>query len=133
MLLKDFDKWNEKKKETHREEKAVIFYEREVWWCSLGVNVGVEIDGKHELFLRPVAIIQKFNKDMALVMPMTDRAKNNKYYFSISGEDGKSYNVCLSHIRSISSKRLLRKIGVISLKDFEMVLEKVTKMIKREL
>jgi len=131
--LKDFDGWNKKKKETHIEDRFVIFYEREVWWCIMGINVGVEIDGKHELFLRPVVIVQKFNKNMALVTPTTDQAKNNKYYFPVSGEDGKNYNVCLSHIRSISSKRLLRKIGVISTKDYETLLEKIVEMIKKEL
>ncbi len=128
-MMKDFDVWNEKKKETHHEEKIVVFHKREVWWCIMGVNVGVEIDGKHELFLRPVVIVQKFNKDMAVVVPTTDQPKSNKYYLSVSGDDDKTYNACLSHIRSISSKRLLRKIGVISSKDYEILLERITKML----
>jgi len=49
--------------------ELILFYEREVWWCITGVNVGVEIAGKHELFLRPVVVIRKFNKHMALIVP----------------------------------------------------------------
>ena len=49
---KNFDKWNELKKKLHISEKAKDFYfrEREIWWCSLGVNIGFEQDGKNDLF-----------------------------------------------------------------------------------
>ncbi len=52
-MHKDFESWSIKKKETHQTKDNKIFYEREVWWCIFGINVGVEIDGKHEFFLRP--------------------------------------------------------------------------------
>ena len=108
-MIKDFNKWNEKKKETDQTDDIVLFYEREVWWCIVGTNIGVEIDGKHELFLRPVVIARKFNKYMALIVPTTTQDKKNKYYLNVLGEDGKNYNTCLSQLRSISSKRLFRK------------------------
>ena len=129
-MKKDFDSWNTQKKQTDKEEKRVIFYEREVWWCIVGTNVGVEIDGKHELFLRPVVVIRKFNKDMLLIAPTTAQDKNNKYYLVVSGEDGKTYNSCLSQIRTISSKRLFRKIGTIKESDYSVLLDKVSDMVK---
>ena len=129
-MEKDFDSWNTQKKQTDKKDKKVIFYEREVWWCIVGTNVGVEIDGKHELFLRPVVVIRKFNKDMLLIAPTTAQDKNNKYYLLVSGEDGKSYNSCLSQIRTISSKRLFRKIGTIKESDYAKLLNKVSDMVK---
>ncbi|MFA5888713.1 MAG: type II toxin-antitoxin system PemK/MazF family toxin [Candidatus Paceibacterota bacterium] len=129
-MEKDFNSWNEEKKQTDKKEEPIIFYEREVWWCITGVNVGVEIDGKHELFLRPAVVIRKFNKNMALVVPTTNQDKNNKYYFLVSGEDEKSYNTCLSQIRSISSKRLFRKIGTVNEKDYNLLSDKVSNMVK---
>ena len=63
-MQKDFDNWNIKKKETDKDDKIRVFYQREVWWCIVGTNVGVKIDGKHELFLRPVVITRKFNKEI---------------------------------------------------------------------
>ena len=128
-MEKDFDNWNINKKRVHKEEKKVMFYEREVWWCA-GINIGVEIDGKHELFSRPAIIVRKFNKEMSLIVPTTAQNKNNKYYFSVSGDDGKTYNACLSQIRVISSKRLLRKIGTINRVDYEGLLDKITQMVK---
>ena len=101
-----------------------------MWWGVAGINIGVEIDGKHELFSRPVVVVRKFNKDMLLVVPTTAQEKSNKYYLLVSGDDNKTYNVCLSQIRTISSKRLLRKIGTISEPDYGVLLEKIAKMVK---
>ena len=47
-MFKDFDGWNEKKKVTNVKDFELFFKQAEVWWCVCGVNVGVEIDGKHE-------------------------------------------------------------------------------------
>ena len=130
-MLKDFDKWNERKKKTHTETTWLAFYEREVWWMYTGVNIGVEIDGKHELFSRPVIVVRKFNKDMALIVPTTAQdKKGNKYYLAIAGDDNKHYTVCLSQIRAISSKRLFRKIGTIDNASYYSLLEKLSDMIK---
>lgn len=129
-MEKDFDKWNIKKKETHKIENGKVFYEREVWWCIIGTNIGAEIDGKHELFLRPAIVVRKFNKDMAIVVPTTAQSKSNKYYFLASGVDGKTYNICLSQIKNISAKRLFRKIGTIREKDYLILLDKLSNMIK---
>lgn len=132
--MKNFDQWNEKKKQAHEEVNKLSFYEREVWWIYAGVNIGVEIDGKHELFLRPVVIARKFNKDMALIVPTTAQdKKGNKYYFIVVGDDGKQYTVCLSQVRAISSKRLFRKVGTINKESYSALLERLSGMIKGEL
>ena len=44
-MKKDFDSWNEKKKILNNNDVS-FYHEREVWWCSLGVNVGYEQNGK---------------------------------------------------------------------------------------
>lgn len=128
---KDFDGWNNRKKKTHSENVWRAFYEREVWWMYAGVNIGVEIDGKHELFSRPVIVVRKFNKDMAIVVPTTAQVKTkNKYYFIVVSEDGKEFMTCLSQVRAISSKRLFRKIGAIDKSSYEKLVEKLSEMIK---
>jgi len=44
-MKKDFDGWNEEKKQTEM-EGARLYTVREIWWCQLGVNVGSEQSGK---------------------------------------------------------------------------------------
>ena len=39
-MQKDFDGWNDVKKKTHIENSRPFFREREVWWASLGLNMG---------------------------------------------------------------------------------------------
>src|SRR5262249_38516740 len=103
-MQKDFDTWNERKKKLHNEKKNVFFHEREIWWCSLGLNIGYEQDGANELFERPVLVVKKFNRDVLWVLPLTRTDKKNCYYFPISvGEE--SSVVILSQLRLISSKR----------------------------
>lgn len=57
-MEKNFDKWNGEKKRVNIRDENTLFHEREVWWCSLGVNIGFEQDGKNDIFERPVLIIR---------------------------------------------------------------------------
>ena len=128
--IKNFDAWNEIKKDTDAVSRQVFAHEREVWWCSLGVNIGAEIDGKHDGFERPVVIMRVYNKDTMLVLPTTSRAKSDKFHASlkIQSKDkktkeatSKTVYVKLTQARVISNKRLIRKVSVISKEDFSNI------------
>ena len=124
MQEKDFERWSEQKKKIHSHEKGVFFHEREIWWCSLGVNVGFEQDGTNELFERPVLIIKKFNRDVLWVLPLTRSDKKNHYYVSISvGEENSA--VILSQLRLISSKRLQRYMHKLPQGQFKQIVRMV--------
>lgn len=129
-MIKPFDEWNISKKETDKSNRQVIFYEREIWWCVLGINIGVEIDGKHELFLRPVVILRKFNKDSALIIPTGGKSKTGKYYLDVFTKEGKVFNARLSQIRYLSSKRLIRKMGTINKVSYDSLVSCTVGIIK---
>ena len=59
-MEKDFDKWNSEKKLVDKKtvNRDLFFYAREIWWCSAGLNIGVEADGKNENYERPFLIIK---------------------------------------------------------------------------
>ncbi|KKR45587.1 MAG: hypothetical protein A3G47_03360 [Candidatus Zambryskibacteria bacterium RIFCSPLOWO2_12_FULL_39_45] len=130
---KDFDKWNTEKKTVDAKvvNRELFFYAREIWWCSAGLNIGVEVNGKHENFERPMLIVKKFNADMVWALPLTTQGQNNKYYYKLDHEDMKSW-VILSQIKTISTKRFLRKVGSISLSDFKEVILRLQKFLKIE-
>ncbi len=130
MYKKDFDKWNSEKKLINENHRKVFGYPREVWWCSLGVNVGSEIDGKNENFERPVIILRVYNKETMLVLPTTGKVQDNKFHLPIeietyNPETKNTYNktvyVKLTQARVISNKRLLRKVDVINENEFEKI------------
>jgi mRNA interferase MazF len=121
-MKKDFEVWNKKKKIIHERENVPFFHEREIWWCSLGLNVGYEQDGG-EKFERPVLVIKKFNRDVFWALPLTTSDKRNQYYFPIGGQEGSA--VILSQLRLVSSKRLERLMYKLPKNQFKKILAQV--------
>jgi len=132
-MEKDFDRWNEKKKAVHGREihRDFFYHEREVWWCAIGANVGVETDGKHNHFERPVLVVRKFNKEMFWGVPLTSHERFGEYFETVAHEAGISWAM-LSQFKTLSSKRLMRKIGMISEKDLKKIQDKIQNLIKIE-
>lgn len=120
--MKDFEKWNELKQtiENSSLKDNVYYYEREIWWCHIGENIGIESCGKGNKFSRPVLIIKKYNKHHSLAIPTTTKEKVGKFYFPIFINGNKSY-LMLSQIKAIDSKRLENKIGTIEVEDFNKI------------
>ena len=123
QYVKDFDKWNIKKKFVNDKDsqRNLFIHEREVWWCAVGVNIGVEIDGKNADFERPVLVVKKFNGLMFWGIPLTSKARENPYIVKIEHQSGTSYAI-LSQMRLFSSKRIFRKVGVISESSFNEIM-----------
>lgn len=119
-MKKDFQKWHREKSYIHHEKVRPFFHLREVWFCSLGANVGYEQDGGGNKYLRPVLIIRKFNNEVLWVLPFTRHSKSGKYYFKIRIIGSKFLStLILSQIRLIDAKRLRYKIGYVSKQDFK--------------
>ena len=132
-MTKDFERWNQLKKKVHASEidRDFFFHKREVWWCAIGANIGVETDGKHQSFERPVIIIHKFNKEMFWGVPFTSNKRVGEYYMEITHEQGTSWAI-LSQLRTWSSKRLLRRIGKIPENDFAAIIHRIRDFIEIE-
>jgi mRNA interferase MazF len=128
--MNDFDRWSEKKQQIHQEDRFFYYREREVWWCSIGMNIGVEVIGKNQNFERPVLILCRFNKDMFWGIPLTSKKKVGSIYSELTHERGKSWAI-LSQMRLFSTKRLLRKIGRVSKLDFEKTQNQFISTIKK--
>ena len=125
---KDFQSWHFKKKNIHENKKIPYFYEREIWWCSIGLNIGFEQDGKNINFERPAIILKKFNRYILWMIPLTSKQKTGKYYYSFNFKNISNVAI-LSQLRLISSQRLLRKIGMLPEKDFLKIKDIVKKFL----
>ncbi len=127
VYKKDFDGWIEKKKEHHyRKTLPPMFKERDIWWVSVGVNVGFEEDGKNSNFVRPVLVLKKFNRELFLGVPLSTKLKDNKYYVPISVKR-ETVSAMTSQIRVFSSKRIWNKLAELDEKDFRKVAEEVSR------
>ena len=121
---KDFDSWNKKKKIIDQKEisERVFFNEREVWWGSLGLNIGYEQDGKNDDFERPLLIVKKFNRFIVWVVPLTTIAKDNRFHHRLKSSGS---FVILSQIRLMSTKRFLRLVETINENEFKEIINKI--------
>ncbi|MDO8430417.1 MAG: type II toxin-antitoxin system PemK/MazF family toxin [Candidatus Taylorbacteria bacterium] len=131
--MKNFDKWNKVKKEIDEKvvPDSVFFHERDIWWCMLGVNIGIEANGKNELFERPVLLIKVFNKDMIWCLPITSTLKDSPFYHRIFFNE-EERSIMTTQIRTISSKRLLRKVETLGEGDFNEILYSLISFLKSE-
>ena len=112
-MQQEFLEWHEKKSNIHSKKYRVYFKERDIWWCSIGQNVGYEQNGKGKNFARPVIVLRKLSNEVFWGLPLTTQMKFGKYYTQLASSDDKVRTVTLSQLRLIDSKRLLDKIGII--------------------
>lgn len=125
LMEKDFDAWNSKKKRLNAQASAPFYHQREIWWCSLGVNVGFEQDGTGTNFDRPVLVIRGFNAHVFFGVALTGRQKHGRYYVPIGKVEEREASVILSQARLIDTKRLIRKAGMLDQDVFDKVCEEL--------
>jgi mRNA interferase MazF len=125
-----YEQWNNVKKSLARSNhKPPYFKEGEIWWLSIGYNLGHEIYGKGPRFVRPVLIIKKFNRYTFIGVPLSTKIKDNKYYIDILFNN-KHLSALISQIRVFSSKRINNKQGKLCKEDYQKVLSNVRELFK---
>ena len=118
--MKNFDIWNEQKKKID-ESNPKFYKERDIWWCKIGLNVGLEQDGSGEQFQRPILVLKGLSRDTFLAIPITSSENKNKNRISIGMIDDKNSFVIISQIRTLDTKRLTTKITRMNKDLFETI------------
>ena len=128
--MKQYEKWSEIKKETEIRNSIFTFKVREIYWVRIGQNIGYEVYGKGEEFLRPVLVFRKFSKESFLGIPLTSIVKDDRFHFNFTpmNKTKQSYAM-LSQIKLFSSKRIHDKMGKTSIEDFEKLKIKLKDLI----
>ena len=119
-LMNEFEKWSDEKTKINNKNGSFAFRAGEIWWCCLGKNVGVEINGKGLRFSMPVLVLKKNDKNSAIVIPLTSTLVSRSWSQGITIRGRKS---CLlfSQVRCISSKRLCKKMTELSDGEFARI------------
>ncbi len=100
--------------------RAPFVSEGDIWWASIGENVGSEIGGKSELLSRPVIIYKKLAHGFYFVIPTSTKEKNGSWYTTFTHKE-KVTVACLHQARSIDYRRLSTKLGTLSSEDLDTV------------
>lgn len=126
---KDFDSWNNQKKEIHNFGDNKLYNARDLWWCNLGINIGFEQDGTGKNRERPVLILKGLSKNTCLVVPLTKSLKQHNMRIFVGKVNEKKSSVIISQIRIVDTKRLINKIGKIKESKFEEIRKAVKDLI----
>lgn len=116
-MEKDFGGWHYLKTNLQGRENGPYFSEREIWLCSVGLNLGHEEDGKGDRFLRPVIIFKKFTSDLFWGIPLTSSGRKGPFHYQF-GFKGRTSTAVLSQVRALDRRRLLRRSGIMPEKEF---------------
>lgn len=111
--IKDFAGWNRLKQRLDAKTKPPFFNEGQVWWCSLGVNVGFEIYGKSCVYTRPVLILKKYSRQTFFGLPLSSKRKDRAAYYPIEFQNSKG-SLILDQGRTLDSRRLTERMGEFS-------------------
>lgn len=128
-MQKDFDGWNTQKKQLNGRVAVPFYKARELWWCTLGVNVGSEQDGSGEEYRRPVLVLKSFGKETFLAIPLTTSTSVHPLRPSIGMVEGKEAHALLSQMRVVDTKRLVRKIGYLAVDRFAEIQKAAREML----
>jgi len=126
---KQFDQWNEIKKQINSKGKTLYCHERQVWWCAIGVNVGFEQDGSGNEFRRPVVILKKLSLETCAVVPLTASKKEHPLRPIVGKVGNIEARAIITQFRVIDTKRLVSKIGYLEKNEFKKIKKSVKDLI----
>lgn len=89
----------------------------DIWWASIGENVGSEVNGKSEQFSRPVIVFTKLAHGFYFIIPTSTKSKQGTWYVSFRHQ-GKEMVACLHQAKALDYRRLSSKLGTIDDTDF---------------
>ncbi len=101
-IIETFQSWFRLKVHLHTLQSEKLFKDGEIWWCSVGMNIGEEIFGKGIRFERPILILKKFTKNSFLGLPLTTKNKAGSWYTEVIIQG-------------------VRRIGTVSSKEFQSI------------
>lgn len=120
-MFKRFLEWFDIKKSLHAKAVAPPYVnEGDIWWASIGENIGYEINGKSKLFSRPILIFKKLSRSIFFVIPLTSQIKQGTWFVAYRQSSIISV-ACLHQARSIDYRRLSTKLGRLDDTDFHRI------------
>ena len=103
-MVEKFDSWNEIKKRLSKKDQNLKFRVRDIYFMSIGQNIGKESYGKGVEFLRPALVYKKLSKETFIGIPLTSKEKIGSYFFNFNVKNKKS-TASLNQMRVFDIKR----------------------------
>ena len=128
MDKENFDNWNNLKQQI--QQKPLIQYKQgEIYFMSVGQNIGYEVFGKKELFLRPVLVYKKLSKQTFIGIPLSSKEKQGSYFFNFQYTEKTTSTALLNQIRVFDIRRAKYFDGNINFSDFGKLKSKILSLL----
>jgi len=124
-VQKDFEKWSVQKKNIHNQSKIIHYHAGEIWWCYLGLNIGSEQDGTGKDYARPIVIVKDLNNRIFFGVALTGHQRSGTFYHYLGKFKNQHNTALLSQVRTLDSKRLIRKISTLDHEIFKVLKQKL--------
>jgi pseudaminic acid cytidylyltransferase len=125
----EFDKWNHLKKSLHTKQQPIGFRAKDILFVSVGKNVGYEILGKGDEYLRPVLVVKKFGQYSFFGVPLSTKTKEGFFYFNFCYKKDIVSTALLSQAKMFDSRRIKYRSGQIHQKDFDALINQLMRVI----
>ena len=129
FMDKDFDSWNVLKKRLDSHEVFLPIKEGEVWWCSVGANVGIEMCGKGQEFSRPVVVLKKLSRFGFYGVPLTSHLHEGSWFVEFEFKNRKQY-ASFAQVRIFSTNRLTNRMGTFPMSDYSKIKDRYLRLYK---
>ena len=128
-MKNDYKKWMPIKAKINntRTKSLPVIRAGQIYWVSIGQNIGYEEDGKSDLFTRPALVIKVFGQGgLFLSVPLSTTDKTGLFYYTLHLR-GEISTVLLTQIHSYDAARIAdtRPIGRISGQDLARIRERI--------
>lgn len=130
MSEKHFDEWNKAKKAIHYASISPLYHEREIWWLAIGENIGSEVNGKGDDFLRPILVIRKYG-NLFFGVPLSSQIHYGMWYDQFEYKN-RTQCVLLSQASKYSANRLRYKMGRVPRADFVRICKSLSGLLFKE-
>lgn len=88
-------------------ENLPYYREGQIFWMSIGENIGFEEDGRGELFIRPVIVLSGYTKRLFFGAPLTTTVRKGHYFINIICNN-KSATILLNQARPFDTARIIK-------------------------
>jgi mRNA interferase MazF len=129
-ILKNILEWSYTKYIINTKDNSASVRERQIYWCSLGYNVGHEENGKGFKHRRPVLVFKKFNERLFWGIPMTTKIKDNIYYTKVKVGDLEQ-SAMISQMRIMDANRIIEPMERMSETEFKKVKESIKNIVNK--
>ncbi|MEA1955211.1 MAG: type II toxin-antitoxin system PemK/MazF family toxin [Campylobacterota bacterium] len=113
--MKKYDEWNAVKKNLDNKKEIIEFKQRDIFWLSLGENIGFE----------QILVVKKLNKQLFFGVPLSTTLRNGTYFYNFKFIDSVESSALLVQAKVFDIKRVDKKIGMINQEDFKQLQNKL--------